>query len=153
MEHPGEVTKLWRERKKWSIQKLASHSKIDKGTISRFENGGDYRQRVLREICRALHREIREVYLILSEGAEPSNEADPAGVLCSDNKHRKLQEMLGQILESKTEWARLISGNVISLHSSCFNVKPDLSLVVGGEPQNLSGSSKPGIVVLPDTKK
>ena len=94
MEHPGEVTKIWRKEKKWSIPKLARISKIDKGTISRFERGGDFRRRVFVSICGALSKQPRDVYAILAQGMEPAPLLAPAHSPEHEELHRKLQLIL-----------------------------------------------------------
>jgi transcriptional regulator with XRE-family HTH domain len=67
MNHPGEVTKLWRKEQKLSIPALAKRSGIDKGTISRFERGGDYRKRVFDAIISALGKTQQELYAMVAQ--------------------------------------------------------------------------------------
>jgi transcriptional regulator with XRE-family HTH domain len=63
--HPGEVTKKWRKDAKLSIPRLAKSAGIDKGTISRFERGGDFRRRIFEAICKALGKTTSEAYAVL----------------------------------------------------------------------------------------
>jgi len=106
MDHPGEVTKLWRKSRKMSIPLLARKSKIDKGTISRFERGGDFRKRIFEAICAALDHTPKDVYAVLSE---EQRFAHAETSICPDNNpdHIFYQKLLEEVLHGDQIIAKL----------------------------------------------
>jgi transcriptional regulator with XRE-family HTH domain len=147
--HIGDVIRKIREMRNIMQADLANNARMRQATLSRIENSGNYNTAGLRAIASALNmREADILALVPGADSVPAHIADSGPSLCSNQKHRTLQIMLDEILCSGTEWAGLISGNVISLHSSCFDKKPDLSLVVGGEPQQLRPRGRPRITIV-----
>jgi transcriptional regulator with XRE-family HTH domain len=132
MKHPGEVIRMWRNERKISIPKLASKSKVDKGTISRFERGGDYRQKTFYDLLKALNEEPQKVYAVLASGYEQT--LTPAAAFSRPDLH----EMLDKIVASKNNG--LIYGievNLRSLSASATGadyLPPDEPLEGGGLP-------------------
>jgi transcriptional regulator with XRE-family HTH domain len=118
MDHPGEVTKRWREGQKMSILALARLSGIDKGTISRFERCNDFEMRVFRSICEAFGKTLGDAY---AEMATPKPAPLQASdILCSDPDHRKYQIKLDEILHKNAAKAGYIMGNVDTFHECLF---------------------------------
>lgn len=101
VEHPGEIIKMWRNsaKPKITIPKLANLSGIDPGTISRFERGGDYKQRVFETLCAAFGRTRKDAYAILAIDGKPAPD-----VLCKE--HADILNKLEAILNNATPAAR-----------------------------------------------
>jgi len=95
---------------------LAKISKIDQGTISRFERGGDFRFRVFKAICKALDCTIRDVYLQLANVdscAMVVAESNASYCKDTDPVHIALHQMLSMILHSEEEaWKVGITQNL-----------------------------------------
>lgn len=129
MDHPGEVTKLWRKQRKLSIPRLAELSGIDKGTISRFERGGDYRKRIFEAICSALQHDVREVYAILAGDISGAAVYDPHSMLCENKAHRILQTKLDAIMHANQRMGELVAGTISEFYKTLGN----LSLPIEGQ--------------------
>lgn len=113
MEHPGEVIRLWRNRKKWTQRTLARLAKVDVNTVSRLERGGDCRSRVFQAICKALGCTPNDVYAELA-GVQRVD-ARPLPEYCEDSnpEHVALHKMLSMILHSDQEaWKVGITQNL-----------------------------------------
>lgn len=113
MEHPGEVIRLWRNRKKWTQRTLARLAKVDVNTVSRLERGGDCRWRVFQAICKALGCTPNDVYAELA-GVQRVD-ARPLPEYCEDSnpEHVALHKMLSMILHSDQEaWKVGITQNL-----------------------------------------
>jgi DNA-binding XRE family transcriptional regulator len=136
--HKGDVITKVREMRDLNRAQLAKATGLSAYSMGQIEKTGNCRTGNLEKIAKALDVPVGLIY---EEVPQPA-QAGMSG-LCPDQKHRTLQTMLDQILDSGTKWAELISGNVISLHSSCFNKTPDLSLVVNGEAEQPGGSNVP----------
>jgi transcriptional regulator with XRE-family HTH domain len=106
--HPGEVTKMWRKSAKLSIPRLAKLAKIDKGTISRFERGGDCRKRIFEAICKALKKTPSDAYAVLGQ---ESTQPAPVVLFGSCSAHKELHAMLEEILHGSIASIR----NIVAL--------------------------------------
>ena len=135
MEHPGEVTKLWREEKKLTIVALAGKikevikgAKIDKGTISRFEHAGSYHQKTFNAIVAALGHTKKEAYAILAGAISTAPEAAP---VCPENNpdHIPYHTKLEDIFHKNEKMGGWIKGNIDTFHSALD--KPPESAATG----------------------
>ncbi len=109
MDHPGEVTKGWRKARKMSIETLADLTGIDKGTISRFENRGNFTMRVFRLICEAFGKTLGDAY---AEMATPQPASIQPRIEISKEHipvHAALEEILNAADKRLAMW---ITGNV-----------------------------------------
>ncbi len=97
MDHPGEVTRKWRKEAKLTLPKLAELSGVDKGTISRFERGGDYRQEKFEAICRALGKTKADVYAVLAADAGKKLQAT-GNFLCGIPEHENHFRLVDEAL-------------------------------------------------------
>lgn len=120
MLHPGEVIKRWRKAQNISIPMLARLSTIDKGTISRFERGGDYRMRVFSSLCAALGKEPEDAY---AEMAAPKV-ASPQPKIGICKEHDEVLRKLDYILHKDLELAGWITGNVKVFHAQALASPP-----------------------------
>lgn len=108
MEHPGEVTKMWRKEQKRSIHDVAVTSGVDKNTISRFERGSDFRMRVFKSVCQALGHKLVDAYAILGVGG-----AQPAlGSSACCDCHAEIHRQLTAVLHTHTPEADDLIGNI-----------------------------------------
>lgn len=122
--HPGEVIKMWRKERKISIPTLAQMSKVDPGTISRFERGGNYKQRTFEETCKALGKTVVDAYAVLCGSTAKPAPVAASGCIHGIEYHNKLLRMLDEILHADEAWASGISVNVESLHASALGYVP-----------------------------
>lgn len=83
MFHPGDVLRKWRNERGIGIVALAKLAKIDKGTISKIENGGSYRQPTFEKLCQAFEKKPIDVYIELVERNRGS--VSTAASICPDN--------------------------------------------------------------------
>jgi transcriptional regulator with XRE-family HTH domain len=98
MFHPGDVLRKWRNKRGIGLVELAKLSGVDKGTISKIENGSSYRQPTFEKLCAAFNKTPLDVYAELVAGA--SKPTNPSASACPDGDptHEQFHTMLEKVL-------------------------------------------------------
>ena len=133
MFNPGDVLRKWRNKRGIGLVALAKISKVDKGTISKIENGGSYRQPTFEKLCAAFGKTPFDVYRELVEGAI-NLETNPAGFTCSNPDHTKIHAMLDDMLDDQdSSLGNLIKANIAAFHTQWSTGRSFDSEAVAGE--------------------
>ncbi len=120
MFHPGDVLRKWRNKRGIGLVELAKISKVDKGTISKIENGGSYRQPTFEKLCSAFGKTPFDVYRELVEGAIHT-ETSAAAFTCKNPDHAKIHSMLDDILNTNKSMGELIIGNIRTFYAALMH--------------------------------
>jgi transcriptional regulator with XRE-family HTH domain len=100
MFHPGDVLRKWRNKRGIGLVELARLSGVDKGTISKIENGSSYRQPTIEKLCAAFNRTPLDVYAELVAGAAKPGPASASPCPDADPTHEQFHALLEKVLHS-----------------------------------------------------
>jgi transcriptional regulator with XRE-family HTH domain len=132
----GDVIRKLRLKRKMGVIKFAKAAGVNKATISKIENGGNFEIDTFEKIARALGMSMTELHSYLDlYSLTPSPHVDAGAQLCSDEAHRTLQIKLDRILHSEQRCVDAVTAGVEALYAHCTGNDPDAAAIFPPEKE------------------